>query len=361
MEKLQKFNFVEKWVRVESNTIFIPNFKFGNFEATKRLNLYNYYNYEKSCPFTIRCKIINKKELKLRTSSKALSFYLIKGDENKKEVYLERAFSKTKKAIIVLRDLFSNTPEILFNRHFDLWSKLRISKMLTCGAILTDIVNIKLLLNNILPIHAGCVGIDEEKGILIAALPDVGKTYSTLKLLQVNQNLYFMSEDIVMIDNEFFAYAVPYTETVDKRMVKDNLFDQLRKSIYEKMFKINFTKKNIFDAGYVTKDRFLPKARVKMITLLYRDSKEEVRKLSPEEAFNLLLPLNRLEFSYFRNEILLTYLFFNQDISIDEIMYKERRLLMNILREIPIYMVKAPKYDKFYPLILKLIEKKNIK
>lgn len=339
------YYFVEDLVAVKSNTELVANHKFGGFNAAKRLRIVDAEKASFETDYSINNKI------DLRISPKALSFYNIKGEKDSKEVYLERRPGRKKKiSFIILRDLFTNAPKIILNSHYDIWSKLRITKVMTGGGLLTDVINLKLLESDFLLLHAGCVGYDNSKAALIAALPDVGKTYTTLRFLE--DGFHFLSEDLVVLDKVGRAYGIPYTETVDKRKNMSRFgLQSITKKIYEKIFKANFMKKNAIDSGYLKSGGFMPKANVEKLFILDR-GEEKIEKISPERAFSILLPLNRLEFSYFRNEIILTYMFFNDDYNIDDFMQKEADLLRAFLDKVPIFLVTAPRYDKYHALIM---------
>jgi hypothetical protein len=223
--------------------------------------------------------------------------------------------------------------------------------MKSVGVELTDVTTARLLLDNILSFHGGCVS-KNGRAFIITGLPDTGKTFTTMKLLE-NSFFDFLSEDILLIDNDFNAYAIPFTQTVEKRK-KLSPFEKLKGKIYESVFKNNYVKSDILEVLPDVQKRIVPKSKIDTVFFLTRgDSGVKILGESEREKITRkLIQLNHLEFTYWRNEMILSYLFFNSDMKITELLEKEDYLISNLVKNVNLVELSAPSAPEYYPLLM---------
>jgi hypothetical protein len=285
----------------------------------------------------------------------SMSFYGIFSHFKANFIVRDRNFFAFGKTNLVIKDLFDDVVSISASKLYNLWALSRFSKLKSIGMELTDIATINLLDKGYLSFHGGCVASD-GKGFIITGLPDMGKTLTTMKLLE-NDKISYLSEDILLIDESHTAFAVPYTQTVEKR--RDlGFFESVYAKIYEGLFKNNFIKTDIFEAIPGIRSRTLDSTSIDTVFFLVRGPKS-CSVVTGKTKENLLLQtiqLNNLEFTYFRNEMILSYLFFNDSRDIDYFLQKEKRMITDLFASKTVVTVSAESAFGYHEQIKDYIE-----
>ncbi|RAP34021.1 hypothetical protein DID75_00140 [Candidatus Marinamargulisbacteria bacterium SCGC AG-410-N11] len=349
---MEQYNIkpVSDFYDIYTSSLDVGNYKYGNL-----FNSHKYELYDRIQNPLFSLKLIEGEKPNYKTSKKTLSFYNIVGEFGCNTINLTREWSKNKYGFIELSGLFSEKPTLYFNKAFRKWSILRISKIDPLGAIAEDITTIKLLDCDILSFHGGALCHNEDDGFIITGLPDVGKTYTTIELMNAYNNLSFLSEDIVLIDKKFNVYSVPCTQTIEKRK-KRNFIEKVHEKLYGLMYQKNFIKKDIFSVNRNFKNRVANKTKIKKIFLLKRGEKQEIICLKDKKKITeLIIKLNNLEFNYWKNDLILTYLFFNKLDPIEYYLKKEAQLITTLIKNVEIYEVYSDKVTEYPKLISKYI------
>lgn len=330
---------------------YIGDFKYGALYGSGIPN----FPYDQS-KHKFKISIINKSERQYEYNKRTSFFYSIAGEQKANLIQQRRSFPFGGEAYFELKEFDSDNVEISFNNLYKIWSISRLSKIFPIGNILTDITTTKLLNNQILSFHGACIEFNGAAHI-ICGLPDVGKSYTTLNLLNTYENIKYMSEDILLIDQNNIATSVPLTQTLLKRGTQ-SMVDSVYESTHDFFFKKNYIKThpyNIFD-NLIGKTSF--EAKVNTVFYLKRgESKisEVNTKFEKQSIINTLLKLNHLEFTYFKNEMLLSYLFFNCDYSILEVMDIERQLVNSLIENTNIVILSSNKPSEYSNMIAKYL------
>ena len=338
---------ISKILNVRTSNHHLGNFKYGNLK-----NSVSKKDAFQTSLLTLDLSIKTEKNKKNLSS---MSFYGIYSHIKSNFIIRERSFTFLGKTNLIIKNLFDDVVQISFSNLYKLWAISRFSKLNSIGVEMTDITTINLLNRGYLSFHGGCVGLN-NKGYIITGLPDMGKTLTTIKLLQ-NKKINYLSEDILLIDKSFTAFAVPYTQTVEKRR-NLNPFEFFYAKIYESLFKNNFVKTDIFEAIPEIKKRTLDSIMIDTIFFLVRgpNSCKEVSGDAKENILKQAIQLNNLEFTYSRNELILSYLFFNDYRDINYFLKKEKKMITNLFAKKTVIVVSAESAFHYHEQINSYIE-----
>lgn len=340
-------NPISKILNVNCSSYQLGNFKYGNIKNSVVEN-----NSVDSAVLTLDFSLVNED---IQKGPSSMSFYGIFSHFKSNFIVRDRNFFAFGKTNLVIKDLFSDVVSVSASKLYSLWALSRFSKLKSIGAELTDIATINLLDKGYLSFHGGCVASD-GRGYIITGLPDMGKTLTTMKLLE-NKKISYLSEDILLIDESLTAFAVPYTQTVEKRR-NLGMFESTYAKIYEGLFKNNFIKTDIFEAIPDIRSRTLNSISIDTIFFLTRGP-ESCSVVTGEAKDDLLLQtiqLNNLEFTYFRNEIILSYLFFNDSRDINFFLQKEKKMITDLFSSKKVVTVSAESAFGYHEQIKNYIE-----
>jgi hypothetical protein len=317
---------------VNSSSHHLGNFKYGNIKnsATKE-------DVAETPVLTLDLSLITED---VQKETKSMSFYGIFSHFKSNFIVRDRNFVVFGNTKLVIRQLFGDVVQISASKLYNLWALSRFSKLKSVGVEITDIATLNLLDKGYLSFHGGCVA-SNGKGYIITGLPDMGKTLTTMKLLE-NEKISYLSEDILLIDEQLTAFGVPYTQTVEKRR-KLSIFESVYAKIYEGLFKNNFIKTDIFEAIPGIRERTLDSTAIDTIFFLVRGPKycKTVEGDAKEDLLRQTIQLNNLEFTYFRNEMILSYLFFNDSRDIDYFLQKEKKMITALFAKKTVVAVSA--------------------
>lgn len=340
-------NPITKILNVKSSSHHLGNFKYGNIK-----NSASKHGFTDSSLLTLDLNLITED---VQKGSSSMSFYGIFSHFKSNFIVRDRNFFVFGKTNLVIKNLFGDIVSVSASKLYNLWALSRFSKLKSIGVELTDIATINLLDKGYLSFHGGCVASD-GKGYIITGLPDMGKTLTTMKLLE-NEKINYLSEDILLIDESFSAYSVPYTQTVEKRR-KLGFFESAYAKIYEGFFKNNFIKTDIFEAIPGIRNRTLDSVTINTIFFLVRGPKScsVVTGKIKDDLLRQTIQLNNLEFTYFRNEMILSYLFFNDLRDIDYFLQKEKNMINNLFASKNVVTVSAESAFGYHEQIKSYIE-----
>ena len=342
---MNNYDLIPDLVTISSDKLNIPCSKFGSLDLHNSLGLFR--NCEAVVNVTYRSDV--SADSICSPHSNYMSFYRVKGNPGSQHVFFTRMFLGSR-AILSLRYV-DGSPIVESNTAYDLWSTMRITKEEPVGSLLSDLISLDLIRSGYLALHAACVASSNDS-YLITAPPDTGKTFTTTKLIEAG--LSYLSEDITVVSpSDCTAYSVPYTETLDQRRPASLLSPiQLFKSLlFGTITGRSYSKKDMVTGGYATKKSFCPNGNIKKIFILEYSRHQGLQKISATEAARKILLLNRFEFSHGSNNLIKAYRYFNPS-SIDlESEFRERELINDLVKKVPVYVVYGETFDSFWSTI----------
>lgn len=254
---------------------------------------------------------------------------------------------------LLIKNIKKNPTIIRISR--SLYHILNIFPKINLGNLLTKIVDLKLLRKNHTSLHAACVSKD-NKGILIPAWDDMGKTGTVLSLM-TNEDYSLLSEDSTVVNSDGYAFAIPSISISPHSNRKD-----LDVGLLEKMkMKMKFNLFKLFPLDFLGKEKFPPQAfgdikektEVNNLFVLNR-GEEKVLKIGKSSS------LNYIENSTYRafynhswvNSLFYAYSYLN-DLDLEKIRRERREVIRKFLRGIDTYELQARNSQKYSELIEK--------
>ncbi len=243
---------------------------------------------------------------------------------------------------LLIKDLRSDSPKIIA-------TKFCAKKSLSARGSLRDLIGCTLSLLNVrkgfVAIHAACV----SKGIitiLMPAMPNTGKTYTTLWFLK--RGYSYLADDTLLVDKNGIAYANPIASAVNSKIlevVSLGTLKNLNLRIRSKLLKIPGSTKILKPYMLktwkaVSNTKILEKANITH-TCILAYGPEKVEELSNEQAVNIVQGINRYSLPRpYVNPVLQAYNFFNPDFKdIRDFDINERRILLSILEKTEKYII----------------------
>lgn len=317
------YNVISKILSVQTEVKKIRNFSFGeSLRETTTQNL-------------VTVNFVLDNSIK-KPSNLNQQYHFFWGSHNCHSVFYQRRILGPILARMLLKDL-KTTPTIILNKPYLKWIRVRTNNIFPPGTHLTDVAMVKLIEKGFLPLHCAAVSC-QNKGILILAPPNTGKTLTTMLLLQ--QDFKFISEDISLIQgNEI--YGCPYTSTFRYYQQFSSSPTKLVNALTGKIpFLAPFIEpKAKVIQDYVKKNKIQEKAAIQSIVILERGN-SDFKILDKREAFRRILNINRYEFNYYRNPMLRVYSYFNGDFDLKRLSLKEEEMLKELLAHNPIYLIR---------------------
>jgi hypothetical protein len=338
---------------VLSNRARIPYFSYGQY-----LN-----SFEEKSPSKINISFHVDQEIP-KPNYPDQTFHFCYGRENVEELYFERRLAPGLKAQLHCKNLMGD-PQIRVNKTYIKYIRSKIDNVFPPGVHLADTLSLHLLEKHYTPLHCAAVSLN-NKGIILAAPPDTGKTVTTM--LAVKRGFSFLSEDIAIAD-ENYIYSNPQTATiyhVPGFIEKKSLRHRLSYFVETKIPGLGVIAVTIPGISYflrppisriyeLMKDiKIEERVPAEFIFILDR-GQETLQEIDPSEAYRRMLIINRNEFSYHKNTLLFAYSYFNRSLDINAMLQKEERLIETLTRKARCYLVRSPNAANFINLINRAI------
>lgn len=241
-----------------------------------------------------------------------------------------------------------------------------IGDWLSPGVHLFNLIQAKLLLKAMSAVHGACISSEGGNSVMLLAKPNTGKTVTIFDLVFKNNGFYLVSEDMTVVNSEAFAFSCPYTSTyfnnkaITREIGKANLIgnkDRLGLMLNRLLAHIPLL--SCFGARQPTVFRLLQKmpikASVKVKTLafleLVRNTDGEIEAISKENALERLLAINRAEFRYYRDPLIVAFSCCNKEFDIENLLSIERRILSSLIENTEQCLIKAASPYDFAKLI----------
>jgi len=285
-------------------------------------------------------------------------YHFFYGKESLDEIYYERPIVGNFKVKLLIKDIKEESPKMFVNSFYYRYIRFQVESVYPPYTHLTDIATIKLLEKGYISLHSSAISYDND-GILIFAPPDTGKTLTALSSLDFGYK--FISEDITISDGKYII-GCPFTSTFYHLLNKTdigwskyiiyNISNKISSAIPILGYFIGSIPKNVFEI--IGEKKIDKKAKIKMICILGKGD-QNIKEVDKEETFLRLSILNRSEFNYYKNPLLLTYFYFNKDLDLNKLIEKEKEILLNIINRSENYLIKANNPSKYIELIRELM------
>ncbi|HID93730.1 MAG TPA: hypothetical protein EYP60_06505, partial [bacterium (Candidatus Stahlbacteria)] len=306
---MKRYAVVPDLIEIQSNVNPIRRFSFSKYLDNKLQSTNN--------KVALSFKVMRSFSRDEGLSEKFCDFWGRKGIDR---IFFEKPIiGRTKIKLLV--EAFTSSPKIFVDSFYYQLMRFQYDKIYPPGLHLTNITIIKLLEEGYSPMHCASVSYD-GKAILIFAPPTTGKTFAAISLL--DHGFKILSEDIAIIDDQH-VYGCPLTSTFEflPSNVKLSKIRAVQAAITKRL-SLHIPVRNIFEL--VDKSKIDKKARVKIICIL-DVGEPKLEKLTKEETMRRISILNRDEFSWYKDPLLLAYSYFNPSLDLNSLMIKEKAIL----------------------------------
>lgn len=310
------------------------------------------------CRIVVRL-IVDPLDSKAKEMSGLQKYHYWRGEHGKDELFYQRNFFLGTKLRLYLKGIKSNRPEIWVNKNFLKYIRFRFNNLHSPGYILTDLVCVLLLRQELCPLHCSGFAI-KDLTVAVVAPGDTGKTLTTMRAI-FDSGAFYMSEDLGIIDGVDF-YACPWTSTF-------RYYDELSMS---RLLRWRMKLIRVFPPAellpvpgdhktidrYIQNERILFKNKLNYIVFLARRP-GGVEIIGKERAHQMIINLNRYEFMYMKSPMLTAYAYFNPELDIHKMVEKEREILAKAVENATCLLVQSEDPTKFADLIIQHISKDN--
>jgi len=274
----------------------------------------------------------------------------------------------------MMQNLYTN-PRFIVNKAYAKLIKVPVGSWLPVGRRLTNIIHVKLLLNNMTLTHGATIMHPKGKATAFIAGAEVGKTSLVFNIAFSNQ-VPLLAEDVFVTDG-LRIFPCPYTTTYLRSDIVLRLMFQhelIRASKYRFLKVINrlnkldllwgsILKKGAEIIDYIRDKVFIKEpCPVENVILMIRDTKNEIKSLDVDEALRRVLIINRIEFDFFRDILISAYIgtFPSSSVSrIQDLMEREEHIIKQMLeRSKNLILIKFNSHEWLKNTVLKVLFKK---
>ena len=267
----------------------------------------------------------------------------------KKSIFYNKKYSFLNLKLYI-KDLDTNNVTFYLNKSYYNIVKFRMDNLYPLGIHISDIFLTKLLNSWNLVVHGACLYSEKNKwAFSLVAPPDTGKTYTTYKFLET-PGFKFLGEDLSLWDSKKDNInCMPYTSTWEHR------FKLWGFHIWKIPFlgiMIPHKKHSVYDI--FGKEKVQEAGASKIIYLLEQSDKKEgielVTKKKLEKVIEKVKLIQRNEFWYYKNPLLLAFDYFNNT-DLEKTKQKEDDLIDQYFEKNKVYLVNAKNYMDYYGMI----------
>jgi hypothetical protein len=268
----------------------------------------------------------------------------------------ERTFTPGNPIRLEVSGIDTGRPHMVANRNFVRWIRFRFNNLHSPGYHLTDLASAMLLQQGLSPLHCSAFRVGEST-VVVVAPPDTGKTLTTMQAVEAGAD--FLAEDLAITDGTTL-FSCPWTSTF--RYYED-LSKGWRSRYRMKLVRV-FPPAELLPApsdsrtvdAYIAPHRIIDRAPITHVAVLSRRDGTS-RELDPDEATRALLNLNRYEFPYLKNPMLLAYSYFHPDFDLRALVQREESVLEGMAKSARTMQVLASDAREFTPQILEWVER----
>lgn len=267
----------------------------------------------------------------------------------KDSVYYNKKYARINLELLI-KNISSNKITIYTNKSYKNLVRVKLDGLYPIGIHITDLLLHKFLNTGSLVVHWASVYNEKSNaGFSLIAPPDTGKTYTTYKFMETD-GYKFLGEDLSMWDSkENTINCMPFTSTWWHRFSLSKI--SFSRVPFLWLF-LTEDKKSVYDI--FGKEKVQNIAPSKYIYLLEKsDSEDCIQEVTEEilpEIIRKIKVIQRNEFSYYKNPILLAYDYVNS-FWLPNTIAKEDQLIEEYFNKNKIFIAKGTNYTKFYELI----------
>lgn len=235
----------------------------------------------------------------------------------------------------------------------------RLSTDIGWKRLVMAVVWFKLIQKGYAFAHAGCLSYRGNQAILVAGLPDTGKTSTILSLLDGEQ-FRFMSDDQTIIGKDGLAYSYPLTLKVSPRALTGRV-TQPRGKLMRKLLKSHafsfaferFLRRETAKPARIPDEWIEDKNPIKKVFLIRGYGKKKIEKISRSEAVKAISTVSA---EIFQSPLLfqkyLDLYCYSFDIDFFDLSRKRREIFEKAIKNAKCYNLVAPNIEK-YPLMVR--------
>jgi hypothetical protein len=326
--------------KINSNRAYIPYFSFGD-HFQQAANPVQSYTVEMT---------VNVENDLVPPENLFQTFQSCRGCDGIDAIYYERRLGMGITAKMHVENLFTGA-KLTVNNSYYKYVRAKIDNAYPVGVHLADFLILNLLEKGYTPLHCAAIA-SQDTGTLIIGPPDSGKSLTTI--LALKQGFRYLSEDVTFVDGKN-VYANPYTSTFVHNNKSRNLRDILREVLPITSYFFEGPRRTIRD---LVKDLEIDeKAEVKNIFILDQAKEESAQRLSASEALRRILIINRNEFSYYKNPIILAYSYFNSTLDVSKLMQIEEQIISSLLEKTDCFLIKSSNPKNYIKMIQDILRK----
>jgi len=280
-------------------------------------------------------EVVNRIDESIKKDCSRLDFWFY-GKENEDFVYFEDYFFGLRNQIL-LKNLLGDT-EIQVSKSCLWLDKFYAPR--SRGSIqnlIANVTRIKQIQEGFLSIHSSCVT-KNNQALLFPAYPNVGKTLSALQLLK--EGFMYLSDDTTLVDRDGMAYLTSFPSAIGYkdflRFIKPNEIGKLkyyRTMLKAKMYESNKILGRILNPPLISLGEIFPtKGKVKVNKVITIEiGREKAKEIDRWEMEDKIMNINSYSLSRINNPLILTYSYFSDNFSVDNIERQERSNLRSFL------------------------------
>ena len=355
-QNLARYPIVPSIVELVTNVSQIPSFSFVSGP------LRHYPNTETSYP--IRIHFIVNGDIQIPPdATQVFPLHYVQKDTDV-ILYRHPIIGKIQ-AKLLMKDLMT-TPFIEVNKTYFKFLRFPIGNVSAPGTHLTNIIFLKLLEKNLSPLHSGCVTSKATDGILLIAPPNTGKTTTVFNLV-LYEGFELVSEDITVV-SEKDAYSCPFTSTyfhsvpVSKELKKLGLltkvdqFNMIANSILNKFPVLPSIFERPFDPlKLLNTVRSTLQTKISYIFILKKGSSDRVNKINSSHIAREMIDLNRFEFSYYKDPLLLSYGYHHPEYNLWSFMKRECEIISSLANNADCFSIECTNSMDFATKIVSVV------
>lgn len=238
--------------------------------------------------------------------------------------------------------------------HYAALVRSRINTLYPPGRHLADLTVCRLIREGFAPLHCSAVVV-KGNGIVMVAPPDVGKTYTALKLVREFAEVRVLSEDMAVTDGQTL-YGCPLTASVENygsalQLKSSSKWRSWLGRVVPPLHPFVANSMALMDV--VDEERTSFQADPAMVVFLRRGS-NGIRQLQQSEAIRRLAVTTQFEFHYLHNPLLLACAYYGDSIELEAIKAAERAIYHRLVRDCTCLEVTGSSFDAFWPQIARL-------
>jgi hypothetical protein len=299
------------------------------------------------------------KDMPAHKSLSNFSFGYLHGEPDGNSIFRDFRLPCPMRAWIELSGL-NDHPTLSVNKTYYRMGRLRINDFCPPGIHVRDVLLVGLIGAGYVPIHGSSFAAG-DKGIIVVGPPGIGKTLILLRAIQ--QGCQYLTDEMTIVDGKGNIYpcsgisSISYESGLARMSNRSTDIKLWKARLIERMSHVIPLLGYAFpSSAYLDIRSFAPQLEIAGKTKAHKifilaQGNSRLEKLSTGQALNMILQMNRLEFGYYGNHMLLAYSLLNPWFNIKGLMRSEEELLQKLVTIADCYLCVASSPDEHYSLI----------